>query len=290
MVTEKQVSMEFSQTLCDLLLEADDVMLVNLFFTKRLSSLEEKAEPYRYTRETGDSSIAVSLQILDGLDDGPAKQALLSFVVKNTVNLRTERLCSSKALGSLWKWTIRSADKCTIDTLGNKFTEVDPIQLRPVTDAISQNIGDVDASDEKFIVLASITTARIKWLKNQVQGRPEKSFTWEMPSAAFPDNARIQAFLRGPEQSITTTGVRVFSGLPAARKYANNAEQINCSFTMEPAGRGKDAYVKITKTRTWFNKQYGDTGMHTELKLLIDRFGDATTEEGPAPKRARTKA
>ncbi|ETI35836.1 hypothetical protein F443_17901 [Phytophthora nicotianae P1569] len=168
----------------------------------------------------------------------------------DAVNLRTERLCSSTALGSLWKWVIRSADKSTFDTLAEKFQQLEPSQLRLVVEAISEHVGGIDSSDEKFEVLTSIAAVRMTWLKSQVQGQTVKPFSWEMPNAVFPDNARIQAFLRGHEMSMTTTGVRVFSGLPAARKYANSAQQTNCSFKMEPGGRGKDAYVTITKTRT----------------------------------------
>ncbi|KAF4039877.1 2OG-Fe(II) oxygenase superfamily [Phytophthora infestans] len=316
------VSVEFSQTLRDLLLEADDSSLVNEFFTKvcsnvgmkdnlaptiialvrkyqwsdisqaMLSSLEETEDTsYRYGRvvEVGDSSLVFKLQILEGLEDGPAQQALMQAAVKDAVNLRTERLCACKALASLWKWVIRAADKSSFDSAVDKFKQVEPSQLRPVLEALSEHVGDINVSDEKLTALASIAAIRIKWLKSQVQGRTEKPFTWEMANAIYPDNARIQAFLRGPDKSMTTTGVRVFSGLPAARKYANNATQTNCSFKMEPGGRGKDAFVTITKTRTWSNKQHGDTGLYNaELKLLNERFGDVTTDDGPATKRART--
>ncbi|ETO64561.1 hypothetical protein F444_17935 [Phytophthora nicotianae P1976] len=276
---------DFSRILCDLLLEADDSALVNEFFTKVcsnarakdnlvptiialvrkyqwsdisqavLSSLEEKTEATSYSfgrmTEVGDASLVVKLQILDGLDDGSAKLALLQST---------------------------PADKSTFDTLAEKFQQLEPSQLRLVVEAISEHVGGIDSSDEKFEVLTSIAAVRMTWLKSQVQGHTVKPFSWEMPNAVFPDNARIQAFLRGHEMPMTTTGVRVFSGLPAARKYANSAQQTNCSFKMEPGGRGKDAYVTITKTRTWYNKQHGDAELYKdELKLLTDRFGDVTS-------------
>ncbi|KAJ8537432.1 hypothetical protein ON010_g13165 [Phytophthora cinnamomi] len=277
----KKVSMsvEFSRTLSELLVEADDTSLVNLFFDKVCSNVRDK-----------DNAIPTIIALIfDGLDDGPAKQALLAYAVKDAVNLRHERLCSSKALGSLWNWTLRCGDESTIETLANKFKEMDPTLLSPVVDVFSQQFVDLDRSDKKFSVLASIATVRIEWLKAQV-GPNDKPFTWEMPDAVFPDNARIQAFLRGPEMSMTSVGVRAFSGLPDARKYANRASQTKASFKMEAAGRGKDAYVTITKTREWFAKQNGKSAQYkAELQLLTDRFGDIEREEGPAQKRARTQ-
>jgi hypothetical protein len=96
-----------------------------------------------------------------------------------------------------------------------------------------------------------------------------------MPKAELRENARIQAFLRGPEKSMSTQGVQVFSGLPVARKFATNTPQINASFTMEPGGRWRAAFVTITKTQTWFDKQQGDLAQYkAELNALTDRFGE----------------
>ncbi|OWZ05143.1 hypothetical protein PHMEG_00022822 [Phytophthora megakarya] len=169
--------------------------------------------------------------------------------------------------------------------LADKFEQMDPSLLRPVTNVFVQELGDIDASNDKFAVLAAVAAIRIKWLQNQIQVM-DKPFTWEMPNAVFPDG-HIQAFLRGPEVSMKTVGVMAFGGLPAARKFAERTPQTHASFSMVPDGRGKDAYVTITKTRMWFNKQQSDLVQHKEeLKLLTDRFGEGS-REGPALKRAR---
>lgn len=201
--------------------------------------------------ETDDYIMKLALRIVDGLAGGAGQRELLKFTAEKAANLRDEDLCSSKAIRLLWKWTIRCGDKLVFDTVAKKFKQTKPNLLQPVIEAFSQYIGGIDASDENFGVLASIAEGRIKWLKNQLQalGKP---FSWEMPDAYFPDNARVQAFLRGPNVSMNTSGVRHFNGVSHARNYAKKwmrEKQINASITLEADGRGQSAYVIITKTR-----------------------------------------
>ncbi|ETM35989.1 hypothetical protein L914_17209 [Phytophthora nicotianae] len=314
------VSALFSQTISKLLVDTGDVWLATLFFTKICSNVKEKANLVpayvalarkfdwssigqallsslgsktgnsRYSFDafggTSDSSMVLALQIFDGLDDGLAKEALLKAAVSDAVTLRNDCLCASKALGSLWVSTIRNGNKSVVDVLAKRLKQMDPSLLGPVIDVFLQELSDVNSSDDMFAVLASIATMRIEWLKSQIQAK-DKPFSWEMPHAIFPD-PQIQVFLRGPEMSKTTVGVRTFGGLPAARKFAERTPQTHASFSMVPAGRGQEAFATITKTRTWFSKQQNDVVTHkSELQCLIDRFGQATAEEGPALKRAR---
>jgi hypothetical protein len=159
---------EFSQTLCDLLLESDDAALVKLFFTTIcanvkdksnlvatvttlvrkfewsdigeavMSSLEEKDPQSSYMSSwmsrSVDTGILASLAIPNGLDDGPEKQGVLKSAVKNAVATRDQQLCSSKELGQLWKGTIQSGDKATLEMLAEKFKQMDPSVLRPILD------------------------------------------------------------------------------------------------------------------------------------------------------------
>ncbi|GMF51648.1 unnamed protein product [Phytophthora fragariaefolia] len=179
------VSGEFSQALCELLVEADDLSLIDLFFTKVcsnvgnkddlipviialtrkynwsdigaavLSSLQEKTETTTYAfgrmREVGDSTMIVTLRILEGLDDGPAKQALLKSALNHAMNLRHGRLCTSKALGSLWNSTIRSGDSDVIETLVIKFKEMDPALLGPLSDVFTHHFGDLDSQTRSLL-------------------------------------------------------------------------------------------------------------------------------------------
>ncbi|POM80227.1 Hypothetical protein PHPALM_1967 [Phytophthora palmivora] len=111
----------------------------------------------------------------------------------------------------------------------------------------------------------------------------------ELINAKFRDNAQIQAFLRGPNVSMTTTGLLTFTGLPDARKYAvktMRTKQVNASFTMEPGGRGKDSFVTITKTRAVFSESDRSLlSYKDELHRLISRLGGSSIRG--ATKRAR---
>ncbi|KAG6941590.1 hypothetical protein JG687_00019562, partial [Phytophthora cactorum] len=94
---------------------------------------------------------------------------------------------------------------------------------------------------------------KVKWLEDQIEAM-DKTFSWEMPDADFSPNEKIQAFLRGPEQSMTTKGVKTFKSFQEAKNYAAKympKERDDCSFEMEAAEVDGDAFVTITKTRDW---------------------------------------
>ncbi|OWZ15289.1 hypothetical protein PHMEG_00011107 [Phytophthora megakarya] len=238
--------------------------------------------------ETDDTYMNMALRIVDGLGAGIARQALLQNAVEQASTFRQENLCSSKAIRLLWKWVLQCGDKTIFDTVANKFKETEPRLLQPVIEGFSQHIGSIDAADERYRALASIAERRIEWLNSELQalGKP---FSWEMPNAHFPDNARVQAFLRGPGVSMNTNGVRHFNGVSHARNYANKwmrEKQINASFTLKADGRGQSAFVTIMKTRAWFSDhQKKLLEYKTESKLLSERFGG--TLSGSSRKRAR---
>ncbi|KAG6612572.1 uncharacterized protein IUM83_03444 [Phytophthora cinnamomi] len=115
-------------------------------------------------------------------------------------------------------------------------------------------------------------------------------FSRETPDAHFPD-AQIEAFLRGPNVSMDTIGVRHFNGIGHARNYAAKwvrIPQVNASFTLEPEGRGQNAYVVITKTRSWFSENQRKLVEYTaQVKHLQDCYGGDAT--GNSRKRARVE-
>ncbi|ETO64647.1 hypothetical protein F444_17930 [Phytophthora nicotianae P1976] len=122
-----------------------------------------------------------------------------------------------------------------------------------------------------------------------------------MPDANFPDNADVQAFLRGPYVSMNTIGVHHFNGNGHARNYAAKwmcEQQVNASFTLETEGRAQHVYVFnedvyslmktvfITKTWTWFGEhQKKLVEYKEELNRLSRRYGGEAT--GNPRKRAR---
>ncbi|ETL82751.1 hypothetical protein L917_17140 [Phytophthora nicotianae] len=110
-----------------------------------------------------------------------------------------------------------------------------------------------------------------------------------MPDANVPDNADVQAFLRGPYVSVNTIGVHHFNGNGHARNYAAKwmrEQQVNASFTLETEGRAQRVYVFITKTWTWFGEhQKKLVECKEELNRLSRRYGGEAT--GNPRKRAR---
>ncbi|ETP05672.1 hypothetical protein F441_17758 [Phytophthora nicotianae CJ01A1] len=292
-----KASVRFCRSFCELLLDIDDVELVKLFFSKfcpRLGELYENTTLIPVLikivstfgwGEIGDTLLAIlgnvtsvyqednfgvthlemTLQVLDGLEEGPGKQALLKLAVDLAVKIdqgESDMNCSELDLNSpsvidiLWKNIIQSTAIEPFETMANHLMSKDPSELGQAIQAFSQYVGELDETSDKFVALASIGAKRAKWLKREIR-LLDKPFSFEMPDANFPDNKTIEDFLRGPGTSMKTEGLIAFSGLPDARKYAATCvrkKQDGATFTMKPAGKGKKAFVTITKTRKWFNR------------------------------------
>ncbi|KAF1788047.1 hypothetical protein GQ600_26035 [Phytophthora cactorum] len=154
--------------------------------------------------------------------------------------LNREELCSSKAVGLLLKWTIRCSDKVVINKVANMFNEIDPSLLGPV---IAKSLPLWKVGE-----LAAIVTKRTQWLTDQIE-LLDKPFSWEMPDAKFPDNPKVQEFLRGPDTTMKVTkAVQKFKSFQDANKYAakwTREGQVNASFKMEASSTNANAaYTK----------------------------------------------
>ncbi|EGZ25822.1 hypothetical protein PHYSODRAFT_326790 [Phytophthora sojae] len=148
----------------------------------------------------------------------------------------------------------RLEDKCTvaldIAKLVSEFSWV------VVVKAFSEAVATIDGMQADDYSLKTT----VSWLKNKARGL-EQPFSWAMPVAEFPDCAPIEKFLRGPEATMTTTGIVSFEDSWAAQIYAlrytcgwDRVGQIDASFGMKPGGDKSDAFVTITKTRKWYDK------------------------------------
>lgn len=322
------VSFGFCQELCKFVIDVGDAALVNTLFRKFLKHLYlgELLEllPYiiRITRKfpwaeigdavvgaldkraedtdggevvsnTNDFELNVLLRFVDGLEPGPAQHQLLKLAVNAASSLIDEVLCSSEYLDMLWQWLFHCGDDEAFTTVVNKFMTADPQLLSPVLTIISEHADDVGISttDDTFVSLGSIAARRIGWLQGQIK-EVARNFSWKMPNALFPSNPKIQAFLRGASETMTTKGIVNFNRITDARKYASRytRDQSNChaSFTMEASGHGKNAFVTITKTKVWFEKQQAVVSAYqSELDELLERYGKVT---GRAGRRMRKKA
>jgi hypothetical protein len=81
-------------------------------------------------------------------------------------------------------------------------------------------------------------------------------FSWAMPYANIANHPLVQEFFRSERQVMLYKGV--FTGISHARnfiqKYQGQGLVDNYSADMTANGSGKNAYVQITKTRTYYTK------------------------------------
>ncbi|KAG6975116.1 hypothetical protein JG688_00002729 [Phytophthora aleatoria] len=261
----KGLSAKSCRLMCEMLVDAGDPELVKV-------STEDGVRE----EDLGDSSMEMALQIVDGWDSGAVQDSLLKMAVEDAEALNREELCSSKAVGLLLKWTIRSSDKVVINMVANMFNEIDPSLLGPVIAKSLPLWGDI----EKVGELAAIVTKRTQWLTDQIE-LLDKPFSWEMPDAKFPDNPKVQEFLRGPDTTMKVTkAVQKFKSFQDANKYAakwTREGQVNASFKMEASSTNANAVVTLTKTRTWFVECQRKLQAYTkELNQLKEHCGGDT--------------
>ncbi|KAE8990543.1 hypothetical protein PR002_g21123 [Phytophthora rubi] len=310
----RPISTEFCCVLCELLVDAGDAALVNLFFNKCFSMLfarlqsEETVVPILVKmlrslswNDVGQAclesfgqlgevkTMTMALQVADGLDDGTsAKNALMQLALENAVKLSDTVIIAPVHGRMLWTWVIRSDDSRAFDMLANKVKNMDPRSMGPPTEAFTQCLTDIDPLGDKFAALKAIADKRRAWLESQIQ-QLDKPFSWEMPGAEFPDNAKVEAFLRGPDTSMTTKEVCSFKKLRDAQNYAAKwmrASQGEASYVMEATEENGAAFVTITKTKGWASSREKLLQQYkAELNILAKCFADAVTSN--SRKRAR---
>ncbi|KAE9310953.1 hypothetical protein PF008_g20324 [Phytophthora fragariae] len=290
-------AVRFCRVLCELILNAGDATLAEMFFSNFfhrlwvgvkeavLPSVTSIAEKFGWDNvrqallgslskdDTAGVDIALKLSKCIG---GEAEEELVNAAIELAVKVSDESLCWSNVVGPLWEAAFNSGDKAKTDALCSKFKQMDPSLLPRVIATFSQHFGDIDASGDKFAVLSSIVAVRVNWLNNQLQTLV-KPFNWEMPQALFLNNAQIQAYLRGPSESMNTTGVLRFTGLPNARRYIRDTHHFEstASYTMEVGGREEEAdydkteptEAEIFKGGTW---PFGVKGKATDIPLPKD--------------------
>ncbi|ETL82615.1 hypothetical protein L917_17253 [Phytophthora nicotianae] len=257
---------------------------------KALGSGVEKDDDGRGREiNAGLSSLKMTLRVIDGLASGTAQQALVKKSVEIATQMADKELFTSKSIGLLWKWVIHSDDKKHLETIANKFREAETSLLGPSIQYLSQHLSNT-GNDVKSAVLDPVVPLRVKWLEDQIKSL-DKKFSWEMPTAKFSENKKIEEFLRGPEQSMTTKGVEKFKEFQEAKNYAAKhtpKEQVECSFELEAAEIDGNSFVAITKTRDCFLAQQKMLVNHQkELHRLKEQFGEVLSVDGAEKKRAR---
>ncbi|KAE9310954.1 hypothetical protein PF008_g20325 [Phytophthora fragariae] len=251
-----------------------------------LSILRTSSKDRRYGWEAEDD-VRLTLQLVDNLERGEAQTALLAEAVERVMDSDPEQLARSSAQSLLWKCVIQSDESAILTNLVEHFQKIKPADLKPVLKAVSEHVASLDTNDKKFKAIASIATLRMEWLNQQID-KLDRPFTWEMPNALFIDNARVQAFLRGLESTMTTQGLVYFRNLKHAQRWTRHARE-NASFKMIAEGTGRDAFVRITKTRQYYEqRQTKATNFKAEKEeLLAKRFNDPANNNSRSRKRPR---
>jgi hypothetical protein len=233
------------------------------------------------------SALEMVLRLAGSLDAGVAQQALLKMATEKAMKLKDSDIFLAKYIGLLWECVVRCGNRELFDGFAKKLEDAAPAVLGPSIQYLSQYLSGVDETDDRVPLLATVRSKRVNWLKEQVEVM-DKRFSWEMPDAEFGDSDEIQAFLRGPEITMTMRGVKnQYDELRDARAEAAKwmfGQQVNCSFEAEATEINGDVFVTITKTRQWFLEQQKKLAQYKEELRELTGDTDAT---GGETKRAR---
>ncbi|RLN94033.1 hypothetical protein BBJ28_00023627, partial [Nothophytophthora sp. Chile5] len=267
-----EVSSVLCQRICEALVTARDASLVEMFFDKFFGHLTDKSELVpsigklvqafgwdevgshflkavaRLPKEAG---MGLVLQ-LGTVVDGETKGAVTRIALDKAKELSHTEVSASRFIRLLWKNAIQCGDPWIFGSIASFFMPMEAKLLGPVV-AGYLSFADATRSHKTFTALASIANIRMQWLDDQIAelGKP---FSWKMPDAVFPSAAQIEAFLRGPERTISIPG---FTSIHAARAFTYkhtpyDSKKMMASFEMTAGGNGHNAYVTLTKTRKVF--------------------------------------
>ncbi|GMF47476.1 unnamed protein product [Phytophthora fragariaefolia] len=277
------LSITFSRLFSELALEASDPELVKYFFANVCPLLRKK--------EGNGALVSVITKIVRVFDWSVIGQALIDLLSLTTndekgystmemVLLILDGLDSGTAQDALFNAT---------DEVTAELNRLDPSRLGPpIMEKSLEHFTGIDANDAKIGLLKLLASKRTEWLRNEID-RLDKTFSWEMPDAQFSDNAKVEEFLRGPDETMRMKkGVYKFKGFQDANNHAakwTREMQISAAFEIEASSTNADAVVTITKMRKWFVEcQQKLERYKEELSKLLKFAGE---EPSRSDKRAR---
>ncbi|KAL3667355.1 hypothetical protein V7S43_007581 [Phytophthora oleae] len=197
-----------------------------------------------------DSSSELLLQVAGGLSDGEAKQSLVKAAVDNGLDVR-----SAGVARILWEHVTTHTE--IVEEVVAKLQQKEPHELVPFANCFLQYIANLDEEDEMCVKLRGIADKRREWLREEIR-RLEKPFTgtWEMPYAKGMKD-EILEFLRGPDETMTTKfKVRcVYDANNFVKECLSGGGPWHAFVTTEIVSDEKEPFVKITKTRKWFEDE-----------------------------------
>lgn len=145
--------------------------------------------------------------------------------------------------------------------------------------------------------------SRIKQLE-KVEQKGIPSFTWNQSGAVVYEHPQVQAFLRGPKQSLK---YQAFTGIRHARNWASkHFGQNPCWYSPVPSGpscssysanvttggTGRNSFAMVVKTKVWYDKKVDTIRQQmkelSKIRAMVNAVtnSNSTTEKSePAPKK-----
>ncbi|ETI35924.1 hypothetical protein F441_17757 [Phytophthora nicotianae CJ01A1] len=319
------VSVRFCRTVCKLLVDAGDPDLVNFFFSELCPDLDglegneilipsiilivrtfdwrsigdvllkvlgKHVHRYGNDEAVGALHLELALDVMNALDNGTAKNALLKLAVQEAAKFAHDELCCDEMVEIIWKHAIHCEINTVFTDVVNMFKETDARLLRRTVKTIVQSFDEIDEGNERYSLLTSLVVKRVGWLKKQIEAY-DRPFSWEMPDAEFADNSTVQQFLRGPDVTMRMTrDIYKFKGFKDARNHAaewTRKNQVNASFEMEASSTNGNAVVAITKTRKWFTKGQQNLERYKKELSQLKKHNSCKSGDPSDVKRARVE-
>ncbi|KAG4056175.1 hypothetical protein PC123_g8751 [Phytophthora cactorum] len=202
--------------------------------------------------------MGLALQLADVLIDLAPVSASLTIVAVQKAQIAfgisPKELVTSSDVALLWKLAIACSNPQVFRDVGNILARLEAKILGPVVKALSKCVS-ASSSPEHRNLLRTLAASRRQWLMDQV-AETEKPFAWEIVNMNFIGAAGMASFLQGPN---TSYQVRCFQGPDEAHKrMALLKEKIKAPLKMTVGGRGRDAYVLVTKQAGKFTQKTQD--------------------------------
>ncbi|KAE9223040.1 hypothetical protein PF004_g12637 [Phytophthora fragariae] len=280
LVSKAPVSLVSCRNLCEAISGSNEVLLVEVFFRKYFARLGQKRELVPFlaiiVRKFGWEGVSalflrafdgmscsgcmgLALQLADALINVPSVRITLTIIaVQKACGTSPEELAASCDVELLWKHAIACASPQVFRDVGNLFARLDAKMIGPVVEALSKYVTATDSLEHRAL-LTTMASRRRQWLMHQV-AETKKPFAWEVLDMNFVGAAGMTSFLQGPN---TSYQVRCFKGLEEAhRRMVLLQAKIRAPLKMTVGGRGRDAYVLVTK----------QTGRVTQRSQDIHKF------------------
>ncbi|GMF38078.1 unnamed protein product [Phytophthora fragariaefolia] len=237
-------------------------------------------------RSTSNASPIRSRCLADALTDILSVSTALTIIAVQKAGFAfatsPEELVVSSDVGLLWKHPMACSNPQLFRDVGSLFARLDGKIIGPVVKALSACVTSTSKM-EHCELLTIMATQRWQWLMHHIAGA-EKPFAWEIVDMNFVGAA---GFLQGTSISYQ---VRCFKGVDEAhRRMALLKEKIKAPLKMAVGGRGRDAYVLVTKQAGKFARRSQDIHrFKAEIHRLNSLLSARSSESGPALNPAGT--